>query len=137
MVFDAFFHKKLRYNRSHRESMVILGWHGPLLNTTATVSASTLRTISAELRRMDCVITTHKCTWDELAGKYDDRDIQQKSLSAATIEFLSSYNSFVKLDVQYWRSSLQKGNQLIDWLESRICSLLVGELGLLDCPGRF
>src|SRR2546430_4211630 len=41
--------------------------------------------------------------------------------------FLKSYNSYIKINVQYWGLSLAKGSSVVGWLESRCLALLVGK----------
>ncbi|KAH9897260.1 hypothetical protein F4778DRAFT_744990 [Xylariomycetidae sp. FL2044] len=114
MVFDPFFHKRLRYLRTTREPMVILGFHGPNLNTAHAASRPSVRTISEEFKRADALLSHEGMTWSSFLG----RDV-------AAEEFLTTYRSYVKIDAQFWGVSLAKGSGFVGWLESRCVALLV------------
>lgn len=126
MVFDPFFHKKLRYNRTFREPLCILGWHAPSLNTAAAASIPTTRAIAAELRRADDVLSRDGCTWMDFIGAYGADGPSDAKITAGASEFCRGYKSYVKLDVHYWGPSLEKGSQYVGWLESRCVAMLVG-----------
>ena len=57
MVFDPFFHKRLRYVRTAREPMAILGLHPPALNTTLNASPPSVRTTSDEFKRASALLS--------------------------------------------------------------------------------
>lgn len=116
IAFDPFFHRQLRYSRSSlREPMSILGWYPPQLNTAHSASLSSVRTIVKELERASFMLETEGMTWKRFLGTSKD----------AAGDFLITYKSYVKIEVQYWGLSLAKGSSLVGWLESRCVSLLV------------
>jgi poly(A) polymerase Pap1 len=125
MVFDPFFHKRLRYTRTAREPMVILGYHAPSLNTAHTASLPSVRTISEELGRADRLLSTEGISWPQFLGRRDDSSMT--GVNEGSSEFLKAYKSYVKIDVQFWGVSLAKGSQYVGWLESRCVMLLVGK----------
>jgi poly(A) polymerase Pap1 len=126
MAFDPFFHKKLRYNRTFREPMCLLGWHTPSLNTAANASVPTVKTIAAELKRADNILSGEDCTWETFLGIGDEAGLPSTRTECGASEFLKSYKSYARLGVHYWGPSLEKGSQFVGWLESRCVALLVG-----------
>jgi hypothetical protein len=127
MVFDPFFYKQLPlYRRSPREPMVILSLHTPIINVARTASTPSVRTISEELKRTDSLLSEPDVTWPtSVAGMEEE--------GASVVHgFLKSYNSYIRINVQYWGLSLAKGSSVLGWLESRCLSLLVGRLPFLD-----
>jgi poly(A) polymerase Pap1/uncharacterized protein (UPF0248 family)/endonuclease/exonuclease/phosphatase family metal-dependent hydrolase len=119
VVFDAFFHKKMpRYQRSVREPMAILGLHAPNSNIAHTATAPGLQVLVDELQRADVRLFTPGITWD---GFFKDHS----SADAGAADFLAAYESYVKIDIQYWGRALHKGRGLVGWVESRCISLVV------------
>lgn len=135
IAFDPFFYKQQqqqqqppRYWRSAREPMVILGIHAPKINVAHTATLSTVKTLDQELKRADHILSKTDCTWTELIGTSTTTDGSSVSGSSGASEFLKSYSSYVKIDVQYWGMSSTRGKMLVGWLESRCVLLLVGML---------
>lgn len=127
MVFDPFFHGALKYHRSFREPLCLLGWHAPSLNTAATASVPTVRTLGIELRRAESLISQEAMTWGQFLGS-DPIDINAgRYISQGAVDFLQSHKSFVRIDVHYWGSSSTAGAKFVGWVESRCVMLLVGE----------
>ncbi|KAK0388714.1 hypothetical protein NLU13_4957 [Sarocladium strictum] len=114
MVFDPFFHKQTKYHRSFREPLCLLGWHTPSLNTAATASVPTVRTLTAELIRADQLLSNTNLSWDEFLGGVHGE-----------VDFLSRYQRYVQINIHYWGQSPSKGNRLVGWVESRCAMLLV------------
>lgn len=132
LVFDPFFHKELRYHRTFREALCLLGWHAPSLNTAANASVPTVKTIAAEFVRAKSLLSNCSETWDDFLNPTAETQPHPVDGHAAT-EFLAAYRSYIKIDAHYWGSSPEKGNRFIGWLESRCVMLLVGMLkGHLD-----
>ncbi|KAK8051443.1 hypothetical protein PG993_002828 [Apiospora rasikravindrae] len=117
MVFDQFFHKTLRYVRTAREPMAILGFHPPSLNTALAASTPSVRTIAEEFRKANETLCSDGATWSGFLGDQERVD--------GALDFLKTYKSYVKIDVQFWGISLAKGSQYVGWLESRCVMLLV------------
>jgi hypothetical protein len=135
MVFDPFFYKQPpRYRRSAREPMVILGLHTPNVNVAHTASFPSVRTLVQELKRADDLSSNVGITWPKLVGG-TGKEVATADLPGGAYEFLTSYNSYIKVDVQYWGLSLAKGSTLVGWLESRCVQLLVGRFLLTACFG--
>ncbi|RYP48363.1 hypothetical protein DL768_005732 [Monosporascus sp. mg162] len=122
MAFDPFFHKRLRYVRTAREPMVILGYHAPSLNTAHTASPPSVRTISEELKRASALLSQEGMTWCGFIGSDGHTE---RAPEAGAAEFLSAYKTYVRIDVQFWGVSLAKGSSFVGWLESRCVMLLV------------
>ncbi|UQC89328.1 endonuclease/Exonuclease/phosphatase [Colletotrichum lupini] len=141
MVFDPFFHKNLRYHRTSREALVLLGWHSPTLNTALNASVPTVKIISTELRQANKLLSADGATWESLLPVLEPGRDNVMTPSAAN--FLTSFRSFVDLRVHYWGASLERGSRLIGWLESRCASLLVDinrrvpQLSARIWPARF
>jgi poly(A) polymerase Pap1/uncharacterized protein (UPF0248 family)/2'-5' RNA ligase len=116
LVFDPFFHKqRLNYTRTSHEPLAILGYFPPSLNTSQAASQPSVRTIATEFKLADKLLSEAEqtnLTWPTF-------------LSGGTSDFLTSYKSYVKIDLHYWGSSLSKGAQFLGWLESRCVMLLV------------
>jgi poly(A) polymerase Pap1 len=125
MAFDPFFHKRLRYTRTFREPLVLLGWHAPALNTAATASLHTAKTIAAELKRVDSLMAGDSLQWAELIGAHIT-SLPSRSLTVGASDFLRRYKSYAKIEVQCWGQSLEKGSKFVGWLESRCVLVLVG-----------
>ncbi|KAH8736645.1 hypothetical protein BGZ61DRAFT_470180 [Ilyonectria robusta] len=126
MVFDPFFHKGVRYNRTFREPLCLLGWHTPSLNTAVNASVPTVNAIAEEFSRAKDLLLTDSLTWDSLlsGGIKNDAGLHQPTGQGAA-EFLQAYRSYVKIDAHYWGPSPEKGSRFIGWLESRCVMLLV------------
>ena len=127
MAFDPFFYKQQqpRYHRSAREPMVILGLHAPSVNAAQAVSSPTLRTLVGELKRAAELLSEDGVTWPKLMGSTEEQEATA-DLPGGAHDFLNSYNSYIRINVQYWGLSLAKGSTLVGWLESRCVLLLVG-----------
>ncbi|KAF5011118.1 hypothetical protein FDECE_2746 [Fusarium decemcellulare] len=121
MVFDPFFHKHIRYNRTFREALCLLGWHAPALNTAHSASAPTVDVIAAEFDRAKTLLSAENFTWSRLLGA--ESEIPRGNPGAT--EFLKTYRSYVKIDAHYWGTSQEKSGRFIGWLESRCVMLLV------------
>ncbi|KAI5466537.1 hypothetical protein BGZ63DRAFT_409803 [Mariannaea sp. PMI_226] len=126
VVYDPFFHKDLKYNRSFREPLCLLGWHAPSLNTAFTASVPTVKVVSAEFKRAKDLLMNEGMTWDGLFGSSTESKIPQLTSPGAT-EFLLTYQSYLKIDAHYWGPSQEKGSRFVGWLESRCVLLLVGK----------
>ncbi|KAK2064294.1 endonuclease/Exonuclease/phosphatase [Colletotrichum caudatum] len=140
-VFDPFFHKNLRYHRTPREAMCLLGWHSPTLNTALIASVPTVKVISAELCYANALLSGDGASWQSLLSIPDPS--QDRNMTPGASNFLGSYRSFVNLRIHYWGASLERGSRLVGWLESRCASLLVDinkrvpELSARIWPARF
>lgn len=117
MVFDPFFHARLRYVRTPREAMVVLGFHSPSLNVAMAASPPSVRTIAEEFQRADRILSGPGAAWADFVGTAD----------SGPGAFLRTYRSYVKIDVQFWGVSLAKGSRYVGWLESKCVMLLVGK----------
>ncbi|KAI0972594.1 hypothetical protein F4678DRAFT_44505 [Xylaria arbuscula] len=114
IAFDPFYHKQLRYVRTAREPMAILGFYPPSLNTALNASLPSVWTISNEFKRASTLLSQDGMTWTTfLSG------------TQGFAEFLASFKTFIKIDVQFWGVSLAKGSGFVGWLESRCVMLLV------------
>ena len=129
IFFDPFFHKKgVRYQRSVREPMVILGFHVPNSSVASTATAPGLETLVREFRMADEKLLSKGMNWNDFFGQ-SGGDVGS-GLTSGAAEFLRSYENYVKIDLQYWGRVLHKGTSLLGWLESRCLGLVVGELFL-------
>ncbi|KAL0944181.1 endonuclease exonuclease phosphatase [Colletotrichum truncatum] len=141
IVFDPYFHKQLRYHRTQREAMCLLGWHSPTLNTALIASIPTVDIISTEFHQANAQLTQEGTTWKDLLSA--PANTSKTNLTAGAANFLTSYRSFVSLRIHYWGGSLERGSRLVGWLESRCASLLVDisrkvpELAPRIWPARF
>ncbi|KAI0428286.1 hypothetical protein F5Y09DRAFT_291584 [Xylaria sp. FL1042] len=114
IAFDPFFHKQLRYVRTAREPMAVLGFYPPSLNTALNASLPSVWTISNEFKRASALLSHENMTWTTfLSG------------TQGSAEFLASFKTFIKIDAQFWGVSLAKGSSFVGWLESRCVMLLV------------
>ncbi|KAH8758499.1 hypothetical protein F5883DRAFT_152852 [Diaporthe sp. PMI_573] len=131
VAFDPFFHKQLKYRRTDREALAILGYAPPALNTCLAASVPSVRTIAEEFQRADKMLSEEGMTW----SKFLETD--------GSADFLKSFKSYIKINVQFWGGSLTKGRGLVGWLESRCVSLLVDlnrrlpDLHVRFWPARF
>ncbi|RMJ13742.1 hypothetical protein CDV36_006566 [Fusarium kuroshium] len=124
LVFDPFFHKDLRYNRTFREPLCLLGWHAPALNTAVNASVPTVDAIATEFERAERLLSAEGFSWNNLLGVEPDSPSSPLSGPGAT-EFLQNYKSYIKIDAHYWGPSQEKSSRFIGWLESRCVMLLV------------
>ncbi|KAI0200041.1 hypothetical protein F4808DRAFT_175454 [Astrocystis sublimbata] len=115
LAFDPLFHKQLRYIRTTREPMAILGYHPPSLNTALNASLPSVRTISNEFTRANTLLCHEGATWNTFLS----------SIQGGASEFLKEFKTFIKIDTQFWGVSLAKGSGFVGWLESRCVMLLV------------
>lgn len=131
IAFDPFFHRQLNYRRTDREALAILGYAPPALNTCLAASVPSVRTIAEEFQRADTMLSEEGMTW----SRFLETD--------GSADFLKSYKSYIKINVQFWGGSLTKGRGLVGWLESRCVSLLVDlnrrlpDLHVRFWPARF
>ncbi|KAH0532402.1 hypothetical protein TsFJ059_001096 [Trichoderma semiorbis] len=115
-VFDPFYHRDLKYHRTFREPLCLLGWHALLSQDDMTWS---------------------KFLNLELSGT------PSSLIEKGAADFLDSYRTYIKISARYWGSSQQKGRKYLGWLESRFISILVDisrkTLGLVPriWPARF
>ncbi|UNI22103.1 hypothetical protein JDV02_008024 [Purpureocillium takamizusanense] len=123
-IFDTHFHKDLKYRRTPREPLCLLGWHGPSLNTSSNASRPTVHSISFELKRANRLLSEEGMTWASFL-KQETRQLPIRLHSHAAGEFILRYKSYVKIDARYWGSSQSKGRRYFGWLESRFVNLLV------------
>ncbi|GAP86240.1 putative endonuclease Exonuclease phosphatase [Rosellinia necatrix] len=114
VAFDPFFHKQLRYVRTAREPIAILGFHPPSLNTALNASLPSVRTISSEFERANKFLSQDGMTWTRFLSE-----------NHGPTEFLVAFKTFIKIDAQFWGVSLAKGSGFVGWLESRCVMLLV------------
>jgi uncharacterized protein (UPF0248 family)/endonuclease/exonuclease/phosphatase family metal-dependent hydrolase len=143
MVFDAFFHRKRpRYQRSAREPMVILGFHAPNSNIAHTSTTPALKTLIREFRLANEKLSSDGMTWDEFFGS-PGADPSACSLTIGARDFLTSHDSYVKIDLQHWGRRLNKATSFLGWLESRCLFLVVDihkavpNLNIQMFPARF
>ncbi|KAK4450664.1 nuclear poly(A) polymerase 1 [Podospora aff. communis PSN243] len=114
LAFDPLFHTtRIPYHRTAREPLAILGYFPPALNTCATASAPSTRAIAAEFTLAASQIASTLPSWTSLL----------RPTGAAS--FLSSFPTYIRIDVQYWGISPSRGRRFIGWLESRCVMLLV------------
>lgn len=131
LAFDPFFHRQLNYRRTDREPLAILGYAPPALNTCLAASVPSVRTITEEFRKADKMLSEETMTW----SRFLETD--------GSADFLRSFKSYIKINVQFWGGSLTKGRGLVGWLESRCVSLLVDlnrrlpDLHVRFWPARF
>ncbi|KAE8372268.1 hypothetical protein BDV26DRAFT_104232 [Aspergillus bertholletiae] len=118
VVYDPSFYKSApRYFRSQREPVVILTQHQPKVNVARAASIPSTRTLAHEFQRADGLLSKQDITWQQLAGSVES--------ATGADEFLKSYRSYAKVNVQYWGGAATKGRTLVGWLEWRCVSLLV------------
>lgn len=126
LVFDPFFHKqRLGYTRSPREPLAILGYFPPSLNTAHAASVPSVRAIAAEFKRAGDLLSSSSSWTSFLTGSPTSSILNNNLGDNGAQDFLTSFKSFVKIDVQYWGLSPSRGAQFIGWLESRCVMLLV------------
>lgn len=131
LAFDPFFHKQLNYRRTDREPLAILGYAPPALNTCLAASVPSVRTITEEFQRADKILSEEGMTW----SRFLETD--------GSADFLKSFKSYIKINVQFWGGSITKGRGLVGWLESRCVSLMVDlnrrlpDLHVRFWPARF
>ncbi|KAF4446461.1 hypothetical protein F53441_9865 [Fusarium austroafricanum] len=124
MVFDPFFHRDLRYNRTFREPLCLIGWHAPALNTAPIASIPTVTTIASEFVRAKKLLSEDECTWGRLLGVELGNTLGSVKTPGA-IEFLHEFKTYIKIDAHFWGPSQEKSGRFIGWLESRCVMLLV------------
>lgn len=127
MVYDCFFHKRMpRYHRTAREPMVVLGFHAPNSNVAHTSTVPGTQTLVEEFSIAHKRLSEHDMNWEKFFGSPDSSPMSSNQHLGA-MNFLKMYNSYVKIDIQFWGRTLAKGKGLVGWVESRCLSLVVGE----------
>ncbi|KAM5439364.1 hypothetical protein MferCBS31731_004786 [Microsporum ferrugineum] len=109
-----------KYRRSLREPMVILTVHIPTINVARAVTASSLRTIISAFKRVEELLAEDGARWSNVLS---DTSISYNNQTGAE-KFLVAYNSYIKVNVQYWGASSTQASSLVGWLESRFIRLL-------------
>lgn len=125
-VFDPFYHTGLKYHRTFREPLCLLGWHGPSLNTASNASISTVNALTAEFTRAAALLSQDDMTWSKFIG-LDSSETASNLIEKGAADFLASHRTYIKISARYWGSSQQKGRKYLGWLESRCISILVGK----------
>lgn len=126
VVYDPFYHTELRYHRTFREPLCLLGWHGPSLNTASSASISTVNALASEFTRAATLLSQEGMTWSKFLG-VEQSESPSSLLEKGAADFLDSYRTYIKISARYWGSSQQKGRKYLGWLESRLISILVGK----------
>jgi poly(A) polymerase Pap1 len=126
IVFDPFYHLGLKYHRTFREPLCLLGWHGPSLNTASTASTSTVDALTSEFTRAAALLSQEDMTWGKFLG-FELSETPSSLIEKGAADFLASYRTYIKISARYWGSSQQKGRKYLGWLESRCISILVGK----------
>ncbi|PKS11588.1 hypothetical protein jhhlp_003353 [Lomentospora prolificans] len=126
-VFDPGFHKHLKYTRTSREAMCLLGWHPPSLNTALTASVSTARIISQQIKRANILMSDEGMTWPHFLGADVPSGLDQRLVPGrrGAAAFLQDFRTYIRIDAHYWGPSQGKGKQFVGWLESRCVQVLV------------
>lgn len=101
-----------RYHRFSREAMVLTSIYAPIINVAQTATRHSVKALSREFKVANEALKDGQ--WDLKALAREDG-------------FLKEYQSFIKIDVQYWGTSAGKGRALAGWVESRAPLLLVGK----------
>ncbi|KAH0496585.1 hypothetical protein TgHK011_003937 [Trichoderma gracile] len=125
VVYDPFYHTDLRYHRTFREPLCLLGWHGPSLNTASSASISTVNALASEFTRAASLLSQEGMTWTKFLAVEQSESPPSSLLDKGAADFLASYRSYIKISARYWGSSQQKGRKYLGWLESRLISILV------------
>ncbi|PTB71031.1 hypothetical protein BBK36DRAFT_1176384 [Trichoderma citrinoviride] len=123
-VFDPFYHTELRYHRTSREPLCLLGWHGPSLNTASGASISTVNALASEFARAAALLSQDGMTWSKFLG-VGHSEPPSSLMEKGAADILDSYRTYIKISARYWGSSQQKGRKYLGWLESRLISILV------------
>ncbi|KAM0247096.1 hypothetical protein ACHAQJ_009974 [Trichoderma viride] len=124
VVFDPFYHLGLKYHRTFREPLCLLGWHGPSLNTASSASMSTVNALTSEFNRAAVLLSQEDMTWSKFLG-LESSETPSSLIEKGAADFLASYRTYIKISARYWGSSQQKGRKYLGWLESRCISILV------------
>ncbi|KAK6525327.1 hypothetical protein TWF694_005470 [Orbilia ellipsospora] len=131
--------RTIRYQRAARDKMVVLTITTPAVNVAANATIHTLRTLTSELENAAAKVAVD-ASFTDIAGTFGD---VVSSLSDSVGDFLSRFNRYIKVDVQFWGTNRQGGRALVGWVESRLVYLLT-ELGRNTptltarvWPGRF
>ncbi|PWW80132.1 hypothetical protein C7212DRAFT_273731 [Tuber magnatum] len=111
IIYDPEFPAGARYQRFSREPMAITSIYTPVVNVARNATRHSVSALTREF---------------ELAKKALDSGRWDLRLMGRENEFLREYESYIKIDVQYWGSSLRRGKALALWVESAIPLLLVG-----------
>ncbi|KAK4181856.1 hypothetical protein QBC36DRAFT_625 [Triangularia setosa] len=120
LAFDPTFHIPTpQYTRSYREPLAILGYFPPSLNTASAATLPSVLTLSKEFSLAASSLPTSS-SWSSF-------------LTPLITTFLTSFKTYIKLDLSYWGLSSQKGAQFLGWFESR-CAILLVDIGR-KCPG--
>ncbi|KAL7927311.1 hypothetical protein ACQKWADRAFT_276343 [Trichoderma austrokoningii] len=124
IVFDPFYHLGLKYHRTFREPLCLLGWHGPSLNAASTASISTVNALISELTRAATLFNQKDMTWGKFLG-LELSGMPSSLIEKGAADFLASYRTYIKISARYWGSSQQKGRKYLGWLESKCIFILV------------
>ncbi|KAI9768068.1 MAG: hypothetical protein M1840_005102 [Geoglossum simile] len=138
MAFDPFFHtQRPRYQRSvAREPAVILSLHAPAINVAHAASSPSVRTLVEELKRTDRLIEEENITWLKLIDGEEEEGLSP-ALRSGALDFLKSYNSYIKIDVQYWGTSLAKGSSIIGLIRITDLNRKLPDIHARIWPARF
>lgn len=93
--------------------MVLASIHTPVINVAQTATRHSVKVLSREFKVADEALRN---------GQWDLKSLARED------GFVGEYQSFIKIDVQFWGNSAGKGKALTGWVESRVPLLLVGKL---------
>ncbi|KAL1800759.1 hypothetical protein ACET3X_001101 [Alternaria dauci] len=125
IVYDAIYHKQRpRYYRNTREPMVVLGYHSPNSNIAHTATVPGLRLLVKAFRNAEQQLCEPGMTWEKFFDAPPASELKL-NLPHGVVEFLHTYNNFIKVDIQFWGRTLAKGKSLVGWVESRCISLVI------------
>jgi hypothetical protein len=114
--------------------MVVLGFYAPNSNIAHTATAPGLQLLAKAFQAADEQLSAPGMTWNTFFETLPGPN-RNSSLLFGAAEFISSQNSFAKVDIQFWGRTLAKGKGLVGWVESRCISLVVGKYKYpLSCP---
>ncbi|THC88586.1 hypothetical protein EYZ11_011965 [Aspergillus tanneri] len=113
IIYDPGFYLSVpRYFRSAREPLVILTQHAPKVNVARAASQLSTRTLEQEFQRADQLFSMPDVTWDRVAGAVEG--------SSGEEDFLRSYRSYAKVDVQYWGAATKDIHRKFSDIHARI-----------------
>ncbi|KAG0134786.1 hypothetical protein HOY82DRAFT_668417 [Tuber indicum] len=111
IICDPEFSAGARYQRFSREPMAVTSIYAPVVNVARNATRHSVSALTREFELAEKALDS---------GRWDLRSMGREN------EFLAEYESYVKIDVQYWGNTLRRGKALALWVESAIPLLLVG-----------
>ena len=118
---------KSAQRQSYGPGMAVLSYHSPTVNISNVKSKRAMSIIKSEFARTEAQLKSQNWNFDSLVNGSSVSDTCSGSLDDPRMRFFSSFQSYIKINVSYWGSSLTQGGEFFDWVDMMVSSYANGE----------